>query len=161
MASEIESLERDRKLASKSTWITGLLTFFIPPVGYLYTERVKALLISLAITVTGIVGMGSSRNSDNPAWGLYMIIGTIENTRAVRQAKKRTFGSVSGNPTQNIKVVILKFIKNNPGSSLSELVIETGLEAKQVLAIVNELERDNLVRGYNRSRDGVVVYQII
>lgn len=167
MTNDLQLAERDRNLAQKSSWITGVLTFFLPPFGHIYTGRYKALLISFAILV-GTIGLVNSSDDDDAGLGvIYLVATTVENTRAVLQAKKRTLGTATVpaigtiKPARNLKVEILKFMKGKEEVSLSDLVIETELDSRDIMVILNELERESLIRGYNRASDGAVVYRAI
>ncbi|MBD2579515.1 hypothetical protein [Oscillatoria sp. FACHB-1406] len=170
MTNDLQLAERDRELAKKSTWLTAFLTsfFLIPPIGYFYTARYKPLLIGLAIIfgLCGLVdaGKSSSKDEDDALGGLYLIYvvaSTVENARAVHQAKKRGSEANSHQNSRNLKVEILRFMKGKEDVSLADLVLETGLDSKEVLELVNDLERESLIRGYNRASDGAVVYRII
>lgn len=166
MTHDIQPIERTQKLAEKSTWITAILTFFLPILGYIYTGRYKALFISLAIFVgtTGfaIAGDPSLEDDDDFFSGagfIYMVATAIENTRAVRKSKKQL--QPVNQPDRNIRVKLLKFTKERGEVTLSDLAIEMGLDPQEIRKILNELEREDLMRVSNRSSDGAVVYRVI
>lgn len=92
---------------------------------------------------------------------MYVVASTVENARAIHQAKRRNLSASSHQNLRNFKVEILRFMKGEGEVSLANLVLETGLESKEVLELVNDLERESLIRGYNRTSDGAVVYRII
>jgi hypothetical protein len=45
--------------------------------------------------------------------------------------------------------------------TLSDLVVETGRTPQEIRTILEELQREDLMRIHNRSRDGAVVYSAV
>ncbi|MDT9312789.1 MULTISPECIES: hypothetical protein [Oscillatoriales] len=142
--SDSQDTERISKLANKNAWATGLLTFFFLPIGYIYTGRYKALFkgfgIVILITFLGLM-IDSSLEDDDEFFdlvaGIYVVVATIENVRAVNQAKKLNSGLNQNNSANlpsanNVELKLLKLMKRNREVTLADCVIETGLSSQQV-----------------------------
>jgi hypothetical protein len=89
------NLEKTEKLAQKGTLLTGILTFFMPLLGYMYTGRYKALFktfsIFFGILVLCFMAEPSLDEDEDFMTGMMFLYGAgtaIENTRAVSHAKK-------------------------------------------------------------------------
>ncbi|MBD2579516.1 serine/threonine-protein kinase [Oscillatoria sp. FACHB-1406] len=161
---EIKLAERDRKLAQKSLWIAGILTVGGNFMGYIYTGRYKALLLSYLMLACAVIFLSVNDLSLKDIVQYYLIATAIENTRAISKAKKRNFKRMQSKfsqPSTSLKVELLKYIKSKRGVLLSDLVIETGLEVQEIQRILDELKRDNLVRQYYRFTDGALAYRVI
>lgn len=177
MISEQKELEILEKLADKNSWLTGVLTFFMLPVGYIYTRRFKAMFIGFGITIglTALCFAGdpSLENDDDFSSGvsfLYMMGATIDNVRAVNNAKKRLrdlqkFHHIPNHLIQqeapNLKLTLLRFIKQKGEVTVADCVIETGQEANKIRETLQELLKDDLITITNRDSDGAVVYHVI
>jgi hypothetical protein len=177
MNTQQQEFEKIQQLATKNSWLTGLLTFFLLPVGYIYTGRYKAMFIGFGImvgfTALCIAGDPSLENDDDFSTGvgfLYMIGATIDNTSAVNQAKKRlkNFQTLDNNyqhlPQQsapNLKITLLRFAKQQGEVTVADCVIETGQDAQQIRDILRQLINEDLLTTGNRDSDGAVVYRVI
>ena len=164
-----QNVETTQKLAKKSTWATGFLTFFFPLFGYIYTGRYKALFktagILFGMMVLCIAADPSLEDDDDFMTGVMFLYGAgtaLENTRAVGQAKKRlqeqTLPKSNSNP---VKIQLLKLAKAQTEVTLADCVIETDCSPQEVRQLLEELEGEDLIRSQNRDRDGAVVYRIL
>ncbi|WP_069789225.1 hypothetical protein A5482_009785 [Cyanobacterium sp. IPPAS B-1200] len=178
---KIEKLYNLEKKANKNLFITGLLTFFFSPIGYLYTNRYWGAAITFFIFFAMV---------DEPdfeeVWGVIAVGGTIENIIAVRHARdKLAIASRNENGTlpfqpiaspvqnqqpafppkanqpQNLEILILKAIKEQGEMTVSDVVIATELSPAIVKETLLQLETEQLICGYNRHSDGAVVYKNI
>ena len=86
---------------------------------------------------------------------------SVRKAREIAQQKGLQSGSDSYARLPDAKVQILKIGKKHGEVTLADLVIETGLPPEKVREVVIELERQDLVRSYNREHDGAVVYRVI
>ncbi|CDM96815.1 MAG: hypothetical protein P5702_19440 [Limnospira sp. PMC 1291.21] len=167
--SDSQDAERISKLAKKNAWTTGLLTFFFLPIGYIYTGRYKALFKGFGIVVL-IMVFGSMLEDDDEFFdlvrGLYVVGATIENVRAVNQAKKLNGGLKQNNSANlpsdnNVELKLLKLIKRNREVTLADCVIETSLSSQQVRETLEEMMKQQLITIDNRESDGSIVYRLI
>jgi hypothetical protein len=177
MSINLSKLERTQKLASKSSWIAGLLTFIIVPVGYIYTGRFKAMFtgigIAFGLTALCIAGDPSLQDDEDFINGmvvLYTIGATVDNARAVSNAKKQMqeveeFTGIPQNlgkqSPPNLKLTLLKFLKQRGVATLADCVIETGEDTKNVRKVLQELVNEELISVTNRDSDGAVLYRVI
>ncbi|MDA0209232.1 MULTISPECIES: hypothetical protein [Desertifilum] len=166
MIASTQDLERTQKLAQKGLWTTGLLTFFFPLLGYMYTGRYKALLKGFGICLGALFvfflinpSAADDEDSANGIFFLYLVGATIDNTRAVRKAKNSVGTQPVLNPDLNVK--LLKLAKAKGEISLADCVIETSLPPEKIQGVLNDLQRQDLIRVANRSSDGAVVYRIV
>lgn len=163
----MDESERTEKLAQKNSWATALLTLFFLPIGYVYTGRYKALFTGLGIAIGAILlcYMGDPYLEDDEDFNtgasfIYTVIATVENTRAVNKAKRQTKGK--SNPgSEDIRVQLIKLAHKMGEVTLSDLVVETGRTPREIRTILDELQREDLMRVHNRSRDGAVVYSAV
>ncbi|MEA5498636.1 hypothetical protein VB834_08025 [Limnoraphis robusta Tam1] len=164
-----QELDQTQKLAQKNTRATAFLTLFFPLLGYIYTGRYKALLVSLGIFVgvAGICIAGDPNLEDEEDFilGLQVLYGVgtaLENSRAVSQAKKRLqepkFPAI--NPDRQ-KIQLLRLAKAQGEVTLADCVLEINCSAAEVRLLLDELQREDLMIVGNRERDGAVVYRII
>ncbi|XDE60787.1 hypothetical protein AB3M80_18915 [Arthrospira platensis BEA 1257B] len=167
--SDSQDAERISKLAKKNAWTTGLLTFFFLFIGYIYTGRYKALFKGFGIVVL-IMVFGSMLEDDDEFFdlvrGLYVVGATIENVRAVNQAKKLNGGLKQNNSANlpsdnNVELKLLKLIKRNREVTLADCVIETSLSSQQVRETLEEMMKQQLITIDNRESDGSIVYRLI
>ncbi len=164
-----QELEKTKKLAQKNTRATAFLTFFMPLLGYIYTGRYKAMLMSLGlfIGVTGVCVAGDLEldEKEDLTLALQFIYGVgtaVENARAVSQAKKRLqepkFPAI--NP-EHQKIQLLRLAKAQGEVTLADCVLEINCSAPEVRLLLEELQREDLMIVDNREPDGAVVYRII
>ncbi|MBS0017293.1 MAG: hypothetical protein KFF72_13240 [Arthrospira sp. SH-MAG29] len=171
--SDSQDTERISKLANKNAWATGLLTFLFFPIGYIYTGRYKALFkgfgIVILITFLGLM-IDSSLEDDDEFFdlvaGIYVVVATIENVRAVNQAKKLNSGLNQNNSANlpsanNVELKLLKLMKRNREVTLADCVIETSLSTQQVRETLEEMMIQELITMDNRESDGSIVYRLI
>ena len=164
-----QELEKTKKLAEKHTRSTAFLTFFMPLLGYIYTGRYKAMLMSLGIFigVTGVCVAGDldRKEREDLTLALQFLYGVgtaVENARAVSQAKKRLrepkYPAI--NP-EHQKIQLLRLAKARGEITLADCVLEINCPAAEVRPLLEELQREDLMIVGNRERDGAVVYRII
>ncbi|NMF86750.1 hypothetical protein [Nodosilinea sp. P-1105] len=153
-----------RKLAKKSTWGAGLLTFFLTPVGYLYTGRKKLALITLAIWLPLIL----ADVDDGPLSALlgFLIIGApIENVMAIHKARgaAKELGISAGQEenASDLTVTLLRFAQEKGEVTMADCVIKTGKSPEELRGTLLEMEHQDLLRSGNRESDGAVVYRIV
>lgn len=164
-----QNVEKTQKLAKKSTLATGFLTFFFPLFGYVYTGRYKALFktlgIFLGMMVLCIAADPSLEDDDDFMTGMMFLYGAgtaLENTRAVGQAKKRLQEQTQPKlNSDKIKIQLLRLAKAQTEVTLADCVLETDCSPQDVRQMLEELEREDLIRAQNRERDGAVVYRIL
>ncbi|WP_413166926.1 hypothetical protein ACL6C3_09510 [Capilliphycus salinus ALCB114379] len=166
-----QELEKTKKLAEKNTRATAFLTFFMPLLGYIYTGRYKAMLMSLGmfVGVTGICVAGDLEldETEDLTLALQVLYGVgtaVENSRAVSQAKRRLqeqkFKTI--NPTaEQQKIQLLRLAKTQGEVTLADCVLEINSPAAEVRQLLKELQQEDLMIVGNRETDGAVVYRII
>lgn len=168
MSESEKELINIQKRANKKIWITALLTLFIHWAGYLYTVRYKAALIAffaMFFLISAKETMGE--DTGDSIYGFLALGVAVENSISVRKARElaQQKGLQSGSDSYarlpDAKVQILKIGKKHGEVTLADLVIETGLPPEKVREVVIELERQDLMRSYNREHDGAVVYRVI
>ncbi|WP_434221686.1 hypothetical protein ACOKW7_19015 [Limnospira platensis CENA597] len=98
--------------------------------------------------------------------GIYVVVATIENVRAVNQAKKLNSGLNQNNSANlpsanNVELKLLKLMKRNREVTLADCVIETGLSSQQVRETLEEMMIQQLITMDNRESDGSIVYRLI
>lgn len=163
---ELQTLEIRSK---KNRWLVGIL-FFIPPVGYFYTNRNLVAIITLIIYV--ILFSGSTENDDISAlFGLFMIGTTIENIISINKAKEKvkllqenspqSNSNSNSKPVYNPDLMILKALENKGEMTVSQIVLATELTPQVVKETLFNLEQEQLIYGYNRDSDGAIVYKNI
>ncbi|GAB4303468.1 MAG: hypothetical protein Kow0091_04040 [Geminocystis sp.] len=164
------NLEQIRNKANKNRWIAGVLTFFVAPVGYFYTLRYKAALISFIVYII-LVGASEENETMETLLGFFAISVTVENVISINKAKNK-FKELEGNTNQltnypssfsgnSPDIIILKAINNRGEMTVSEIVIATELSPQIVKKTLLDLENEHLIYGYNRESDGAVVYKNI
>jgi uncharacterized membrane protein len=163
-----KELKSIQKRANKKIWITALLSFFIPFAGYLYTVRYRAAIIAF-FSMLLLISAEDTMDEDaaNTLYSFFAIGVAVENSISVRKARElaqqKGFQSSSDSYARlpNANVEILKLGKERGEVTLADIVIETGLPPEKVREVVMELERQDLVRSYNREHDGAVVYRVV
>lgn len=165
--------QRISKLANKNAWATGLLTFLFFPIGYIYTGRYQALFkgFGIAILIMFLGSMIGSSGQDDDEFsdlvaGIYVVVATIENVRAVNQAKKLNSSLKQNNSanlpsSNNVELKLLKLMKINREVTLADCVIETGLSSQKVRETLEEMMIQELITMDNRESDGSIVYRLI
>jgi TM2 domain-containing membrane protein YozV len=63
--------------------------------------------------------------------------------------------------TESMEVAILRICRDRGEATLSDCVIDTGAEIKEVKAVIRNLIHEDLLRIYNRDSDGSVVYKAV
>ncbi|BAQ62216.1 hypothetical protein GM3708_2622 [Geminocystis sp. NIES-3708] len=156
--------------SNKNIWITGILTFFVAPFGYIYTIRYKAAFIAFIVYAI-LLGLSEESETGEMLLGLFAIGVTVENVMFINSAKnqvkklgininKDNFLSSSGSLV-NPDIIILKVLQKRGIMTISEIVVATELSPQIVKQTLLELEREQLIYGYNRETDGAVVYKNI
>lgn len=182
---------RLEKRANKNAWITAVLTWWFPPLGYVYTMRYRAVIIVffLSLPIYHLTGNRGARQQ--VLRNFFLVSVAIENIISVKMARDKlayaqslsnfeTFTPTTGNepiittrtnhrqenvaPTpQNNRpeMVILKAIDSRGEMTISDIVINTELSPALVKETLLYLEREQLIYGYNRETDGAIVYKNI
>ncbi|MEL7036558.1 MAG: hypothetical protein AAFO04_13180 [Cyanobacteria bacterium J06592_8] len=171
MGDSNQKLAKIDKLAQKSTWATGILTLVFLPAGYLYTGRFKALIKGFGLTIGILVlcsilepALNDNDDLSDGVFGLYAMVSTLENTRAVHKAKKlkaQSLASRKNNKIETTQIQLLKFAKRKGSVTVSDCVIETGLAPQDIRNLLEELQREDLMRVDNRHEDGAVIYRVV
>lgn len=156
------------KLANKKINISVIVSLFLPFAGYIYTGRWLSVCICLVLWFI-IVGSAES-TAEGGGTILSLIIGivaAIDNLTSINRAK-RLVQSVNEQKKSTTHINhsdelrILKILRQHSrGMSLADIIIETELPSQVVKEIVIRLEKDDLVRSYNRSDDGALIYKIV
>lgn len=168
MSNTEKNLRNIQKRAHKKIWITAILTLLIPFGGYIYTVRYRAAILAF-FTMFFLISAEDVMKKDNAdtLYGFFLIGAATENSLSVRRAREIAkqkglqSGSDSYAPLPSTKVQILKIGKVRGEVTLADLVIETELPPEKVREVLTELEREDLVRSYNREQDGAVVYRVV
>jgi hypothetical protein len=163
------NLEKTEKLAQKGTLLTGILTFFMPLLGYMYTGRYKALFktfsIFFGILVLCFMAEPSLDEDEDFMTGMMFLYGAgtaIENTRAVSHAKKRIRNQqIPAINPDKIKIQLLKAAKVQGAITVADCVLETGCSAAEIRQYLEELQQEDLIRVDNRESDGAIIYRMI
>jgi hypothetical protein len=161
---DIKTPQQVRKLAKKSAWGAGLLTFFLTPAGYLYTGRKKLALIVLVIWLPLI--MAPEDNDSLSALLGFLIIGaTIENIMAIRKAretiKESGINTEQEEEASDLTIALLKLTQEKGEVTMADCVIKTGKSPEELRDALLELEHQDLLRSGNRESDGAVVYRLV
>lgn len=161
---EIQAIENRSK---KNRWIVGIL-FFIPPIGYFYTNRNLVAIITTILY--GILLSAPTENDTMSTFGgLFIIVATIENIMSINRAKEKVKvlqenspqSNTISNPVSNPDLMILKALENKGEMTASQIILATELTPQLVKETLFTLEQEQLVYGYNRDSDGVIVYKNI
>lgn len=166
------------KRANKNLFLTGFLTFFFAPFGYLYTNRYWGAAITFFLFIAVMEELDFE-----DIWGVIAVGTTIENIMAVRNARDKLaiasrnennslpFQPISNTPQHsfaqkinqppNLELQILKALKKEGEMTLSDIVIATELSPSIIKETLLKLETEQLIYGYNRDGDGAVVYKNI
>ena len=64
-------------------------------------------------------------------------------------------------PPQSDTQLILKLLSERPEATLADCVLATGQDTSKVKAVLEQMQRDELIEVGNRERDGAVVYRMI
>jgi uncharacterized membrane protein len=170
MSESEKTLRTIQTRANRKIWITAVLTLLFPFAGYIYTIRYKAAIIAffaMFFLMSAEEAMDMEEDTASSLYGFFIIALTAENSLSVRKARELAqqkglqLGSNHYAPLPDAKVQILKFGKQQGEVTLADLVIETGLPPEKIRDMVMELERQDLVRSYNREHDGAIVYRVI
>lgn len=162
-------LEKAHKLAHRATLLTGVITFFMPLLGYIYTGRYKALFktftVFFGILLLCFMAEPSLDEDEDFMTGMMFLYGAgtaIENTRAVSHAKKRIREQqISALNPEKVKIQLLKAAKAQGAITVADCVLETGCSATEVRQYLEELQQEDLIRVDNRESDGAIIYRII
>lgn len=155
---------KTHKLARKNLWATGLLSFFLPFAGYLYTGRYGLAAISFAVLLIG--GAAAEESELGTLIVVFLMVGsTIENMGAVLGARSKF---TANNPLlqpddqhRDLRIELLKLAKRQGEMTLADFVITTGQSVDEVRSTLVELEKHDLMRSSNRDSDGAVVYRAV
>lgn len=93
------------------------------------------------MALRGGVGYGPALQSQNP-------VVMVERTQ--RPAR-----------TESMEVSILRICRDRGEATLSDCVIDTGADIKEVKAVIRNLIHEDLLQIYNRDSDGSVVYKAV
>lgn len=162
-------LESSHKLAQRGTLLTGVITFFMPLVGYIYTGRYKALFktcgVFFGILVLCFMAEPALDEDEDFMTGMMFLYGAgtaVENTRAVSHAKKRVREQqISALNPERVKIQLLKAAKAQGAVTVADCVLETGCSAAEVRQYLEELQQEDLIQVGNREHDGAIIYRII
>lgn len=64
-------------------------------------------------------------------------------------------------PLQSDTQLILKLLSEQPEATLADCVLATGKDTSKVKALLEQMQRDELIEVGNRERDGAIVYRMI
>ena len=68
---------------------------------------------------------------------------------------------VTANPPQSDIHLILKLLSERPEATLADCVLATGKNTSKVQALLEQMQRDELIEVGNRKSDGAIVYRMI
>ena len=113
----------------------------------------KPISGTLYLLTFGFFGIGSIAD-------LFLIPGIVENQNL--KEKLLTSGEVtSGIKPQGLEIEILRVCRDIGGATLSDCVIETQADPKEVKDIIRALCRQELLHPDNRESDGAVIYRAV
>ncbi len=69
--------------------------------------------------------------------------------------------SVSITPPQSDIQLILKLLSERPEATLADCVLATGKDTPKIKALLEQMQRDELIEVGNRASDGAIVYRMI
>lgn len=69
--------------------------------------------------------------------------------------------SVTITPPQSDTQLILKLLSKQPEATLADCVLATGQDTPKIKALLEQMQRDELIEVGNRERDGAIGYRII
>ncbi len=69
--------------------------------------------------------------------------------------------SVSITPPQSNTQLILKLLSERPEATLADCVLATGKDTPKIKALLEQMQRDELIEVGNRASDGAIVYRMI
>ncbi len=69
--------------------------------------------------------------------------------------------AVSTTPLPSDTQLILKLLSEQPEATLADCVLATGKDTSKVKALLEQMQRDELIEVGNRERDGAIVYRMI
>ena len=69
--------------------------------------------------------------------------------------------AVSTTPPPSDTQLILKLLSEQPEATLADCVLATGKDTSKVKALLEQMQRDELIEVGNRERDGAIVYRMI
>jgi predicted transcriptional regulator len=92
------------------------------------------------MALRGGVGYSPSLHSQNP-------VATLVNNNRPR--------------TESMEVAILRICRDRGEATLSDCVIDTGADIKEVKAVIRNLIHEDLLQIHNRDSDGSVVYKAV
>lgn len=164
-----EEALRLEKRAKKNRWVAGILTLIFAPLGYVYTNRYRAAIIAFIIALP-LYSLAEDGEEGETLLGFFAIGVTIENIVSINVAKNKiksnnfplsTIETTSSHQPKSLQVSILKAIQQKGEMTVSEIIVETEFNPSLVKETLLQLEKEQLIYGYNRDIDGVVVYKNI
>ncbi len=69
--------------------------------------------------------------------------------------------SVTTTPPQSDTQLILKLLSEQPEATLADCVLATGQDTPKIKALLEQMQRDELIEVGNRERDGAIIYRMI
>ena len=69
--------------------------------------------------------------------------------------------SVTTTPPQSDTQLILTLLSEQPEATLADCVLSLGKDTPKVKALLEQMQRDELIEVGNRERDGAIVYRMI
>ena len=69
--------------------------------------------------------------------------------------------SVTITPPQSDTQLILKLLSEQPEATLADCVLATGQDTPKIKALLEQMQRDELIEVDNRERDGAIIYRMI
>lgn len=171
-----KKIEKQRQLAAKSLITAFLLSSSVPPIGYFYTKRWFALIISLLFEI-----LFSAALTDKEALpggilllGLLGAICSTHNLWLIRKARwfatdtarktkeKSDQPSESASSSDDLEIKLLQLLQENTaGATLADFMLATHLKPAEIKTALQELEEHDAVRPTLRDQDGALIYQIV
>ncbi len=108
----------------------------------------------------GLFGMGQ-------IFDLFIIPGMVEEKNYQYRVRLRELEyqkllpTVTANTPASETQLILKLLSERTEATLADCVLATGKDTSEVKALLEQMQRDELIEVGNRERDGAIVYRLI
>ncbi|MCT7961830.1 hypothetical protein NG791_14230 [Laspinema sp. D1] len=170
------------KLAQKNIFVLLLLTIgFNAFGGYIYTGRYFRLIIFWGIMYLFVTVIDTPGIEIAPEFSFVIpasyVISFIDNYFAINKARNKLIYDLLGPDDENqyqpqntqntpynkfeknIQIRLIKLAREKGEITKTDCVLETGMSAKKIQTILDQMLKDELIAVSNRTDDGVIVYR--